>query len=122
VANVKQTFDLEARAKLFARDAQAFVKGLAQELIIFEGKQLVRSAGSVAANYIKANEALSRKDLIMRLKLCRQDAKESRFWLNLIYAPAKGIKARDRLLDEATQLMKTFGSLRSEISARLTPS
>jgi four helix bundle protein len=47
-------------------------------------KQIIRSSGSVGANYIEANEALSRKDFAMRIKICRKEAKESRYWLRLI--------------------------------------
>jgi len=108
----KRIFDLEERTMLFAREINTFVRGLAKDLIVFEnGKQLVRSAGSVAANYIEANEALSRKDFIIRIKICRKEAKESRLWLNLIYAPVKESEAKDHLLDEATQLMKIFGAI-----------
>ena len=49
-----------------------------------DGKQLIRANGSVGANYIEANEALSRKDFVLRIKLCRKEAKESRYWLRLI--------------------------------------
>ena len=51
---------------------------------IEDGRQLIRSSGSVGANYIEANEALSKKDFIMRIKICRKEAKESRYWLGLI--------------------------------------
>jgi four helix bundle protein len=47
-------------------------------------KQLVRSAGSVGANYIDANGSLGKQDFIMRLRICRKETKESKFWLNLI--------------------------------------
>ena len=110
--HTKRKFDLEERTMLFARDVNAFVRGLSKDFVVFEnGKQLVRSAGSVAANYIEANEALSRKDFIMRIKICRKEAKESRLWLNLLYASAKEIEAREHLIDEATQLMKIFGAI-----------
>jgi four helix bundle protein len=38
----------------------------------------------VGANYIEANEALSKRDFVMRIKICRKEAKESRYWLRLI--------------------------------------
>ena len=47
-------------------------------------KQLVRSSGSVGANYIEANESLGKKDFLMRVKISRKEAKESKFWLELI--------------------------------------
>jgi four helix bundle protein len=45
---------------------------------IEDSKQVIRSSGSVAANYIEANEALSKKDFLMRIKICRKEAKETR--------------------------------------------
>jgi four helix bundle protein len=51
---------------------------------IEDGSQLVRSSGSVGANYIEAQEALSKKDFAMRVKISRKEARESRYWLNLL--------------------------------------
>jgi four helix bundle protein len=48
------------------------------------GKQLVRSSGSIGANYIEANELLSKKDFIMGVKICREESKESRDWLQFV--------------------------------------
>jgi len=97
---------------LFARETNAFVRRLPKDVTVSEnGRQLVRSAGSVAANYIEANEALSKKDFIMRIKICRKEAKESRLWLNLLQPPIQEMTYKDRLLDEATQLMKIFGAI-----------
>jgi len=45
---------------------------------------LLRSSGSVAANYIEANQSLSKKDFLMRIKICRKEAKESHLWLRLL--------------------------------------
>ena len=47
-------------------------------------KQLIRSSGSVGANYIEANNALSKKDFQMRVKICKKEAKESKYWLQLL--------------------------------------
>jgi four helix bundle protein len=47
------------------------------------GKQLMRAAGSVGANYIEANESLSKRDFLMRIKICRKEAKETNYWLKL---------------------------------------
>ncbi len=61
------------------------VKNLPKSLGNFEdAKQLVRASGSVGANYIEANESLSKKDFIHRIKICRKEAKESRYWLKLL--------------------------------------
>jgi len=66
----------------------------------------------VGANYIEANEALSKKDFAMRIKICRKEAKESRYWLRLIEVNGPDAeKQRKLLIQEATELMKIFGSI-----------
>jgi len=81
--NTKQ-YDLEERTLKFAKRVNVYVNNLPKTITNIEnGKQLVRSGGSVGANYIEANEALSKKDFILRIKICRKEAKESRFWLEL---------------------------------------
>ena len=67
---------------------------------------------SVGANYIEANEALSKKDFIIRIKICRKEAKESRYWLKLIEVNDKNAeKQRQSLIQEVTELMKIFGAI-----------
>jgi four helix bundle protein len=60
-------------------------------------KQFVRASGSIGPNYIEANEAIGKKDFVMKIKIYRREAKEIRYWL--------------RLLDEADELMKIFGAI-----------
>ncbi len=107
-------YDLEDRTHAFAKRVRGFVKGLRKTLSnIEDGKQLIRASGTVGANYIEANEALSKKDFIMRIKICRKEAKESRYWLRLIdIEDKKDIeKERGELVDESTELMNIFGSI-----------
>lgn len=69
--------DLEERTFQFAKSIALYVKQLSQNISNVEyGKQVIRVAGSVGANYIEANEALSKKDFIMRIKICRKEANE----------------------------------------------
>ena len=107
-------YDLEDRTLAFAKAVRAFVKRIPRTISnIEDGKQLVRSSGSVGANYIEANEALSKKDFRMRIKICRKEAKESRYWLRLIDTKdAAGLDSdRSALITEATELMNIFGAI-----------
>ena len=106
-------YDLEDRTEEFARKVRVFVRKLPKTLANNEDcKQLVRASGSVGANYIEANEALSRKDFLLHIKISRKEAKESRYWLNLIATDDEKLeKERLGLCDEAGQLMKIFGSI-----------
>jgi four helix bundle protein len=73
-----KTYDLEERTFQFAKDVALIVKKLPKSISNLEyGKQVIRSSGSVGADYIEANEALSEKDFIMKIKICRKEAKES---------------------------------------------
>jgi four helix bundle protein len=105
-----KVYDLENRTLAFAKRVIGFVNTLERNIGNKEvGKQLVRSAGSVGANYIEANEALSRKDFLMRAKICRKEAKETCYWLKLI--TCRDEPERLSLLKEATEIMKIFGSI-----------
>jgi four helix bundle protein len=74
----KGRFDLEERTLSFALAVRAFVRKLSRDpTTLSDGPQVLRSSGSVGANYIEANEALSKKDFIVRIKICRKDAKET---------------------------------------------
>jgi four helix bundle protein len=112
IKNSKQ-YDLEERTLKFSKNIIEFASILPQTVANGETiKQIIRSSGSVGANYIEANEALSKKDFIMRIKICRKEAKETRYWLNLFQM--NGIeyeKKRQLLIGEATELMKIFGAI-----------
>lgn len=111
---VRGRYDLEDRTLEFARRCRAFVRGIAKDIPnVEDGKQLARSSGSVGANYIEANESLSKKDFAMRIKISRKESKESRYWLKLIdleSRPALGGE-RESLIQESTELMKIFGAI-----------
>src|SRR3989344_5969704 len=108
----KARYGLEARTLAFAKDVRQFVKVLPRSVAdIEDGRQLVRSSGSVGANYIEANEALSRKDFAMRVKIARKEAKESRYWLRLIEVAQPLEVKRAALEQEATELMLILSAI-----------
>jgi four helix bundle protein len=100
------THELKGRTKEFAlrviRMSEALPKKMAAEVL---GRQLVRSASSVAANYRSACRAKSRADFISKMGTVEEEADESALWLELI-GDAEIVK-RERiasLLDEANAL------------------
>src|SRR6058998_2620387 len=77
--------DLEERTFEFAQSVRAFVKQLPRTVSNTEDvRQLVRPSGSVAANWIEGDEALSKTDFLMRVKIRRKESKESRLFLRLV--------------------------------------
>lgn len=109
----KKAYDLGDRTYNFARDVIAFIKTIPRNISNIEiAKQLVRSAGSVGANYIEANESLSKKDFIMRIKICRKECKESNYWLKLVEINDDSSEAiKQQLGNEAIELMKIFNAI-----------
>lgn len=73
-------YDLEERTFLFAKECRIYIRTLSKTISnIEDGKQLIRSSGSVGANYIEANEKLGDKDLIFRHKISEKKQKNLNF-------------------------------------------
>ena len=109
-----KTYDLEERTFAFAKDCRAFIKLVPRTISNIEDcKQLARYSGSQAANYIEANESLSRKDYYHRVRICRKEAKESRLWLRLIDIGEKEElqQIAKKLVQETIELTKIFGKI-----------
>ncbi len=112
--NNKNKYDLEERTFRFTKRVINFCKKLkkiAENLELI--KQVVRAAGSVGANYIEANEALSKKDFVMRIKISRKESKESRYWLKLIVETnnLENDEEGKFLINEASEFIKIFNSI-----------
>lgn len=111
--------DLQNRTFRFARDVRQFISALPRNLsTVADGSQVIRSSGSVGANYIEAQEALSRKDFAMRIKICRKEAKESSYWLELLseQTPKAIATERERLEQEATALLRIFSAMVNKLN------
>lgn len=115
---MSKPFVLEERTYLFARDCRLYIQKLPKTISnIEDGKQLVRSSGSVGANYIEANEKLGDKDLTFRLKIARKEAKESKFWIRLLEDLNSDLKEESNLLfTEAEELRKILSTIISKTS------
>ncbi|MBN1843202.1 MAG: four helix bundle protein [Deltaproteobacteria bacterium] len=114
IQNSKPTYDLEERTFQFAKAVRLFVKALPKTIAnIEDGKQVVKASGSVGANYREANESLSKKDFLMRMKISRKEAKESAYWIRLIHETNRLENADDAqsLTQEANELKKIFSSI-----------
>ncbi|TDW49938.1 four helix bundle protein [Flavobacterium sp. 270] len=115
---MSKPFDLEERTFLFAKECRNYIKILPKTISnIEDGKQLVRSSGSVGANYIEANEKLGDKDLIFRLKIARKEAKESKFWIRLLHELNPEQKTQsESLLFKIEELRKILSAIITKTS------
>lgn len=114
--NEGKRFDLSERTFEFAQSIRSFCKKIKLSVInIDDVKQVIRSSGSVGANYIEAQESFSKKDFFHRIKICRKEAKESNYWLELIVLeesePVDIKNEKIKLAAEAIELTKIFGAI-----------
>ncbi len=110
---IKHNFDLEERTLEFARRIIRLCKTLPQNTINREIiGQLIRSSGSIGANYREANDALSKKDFLYRMRITRKETKESHYWLQLLEeANEERFAEISPLLNEAEELKKIFSAI-----------
>jgi four helix bundle protein len=107
-------YDLEERTYQFAKEVAIFIKKIPKTTGNIEySKQVIRSSGSVGANYIEANESLSKKDFNMRIKICRKEGKESSYWLRLLVDTNNNDHSAigEKLIQESDELKKIFSAI-----------
>src|SRR6056297_3487756 len=81
----RSRFDLEDRCLLFAKSTRSFLRKYRYNIIVDQDiKQLVRSSGSVGANYLETNESLSKRDFVHRIRIAKKEARESIYWFELL--------------------------------------
>ena len=78
---------------------------------------MIRSSGSVGANYIEASDDLGKLDEKMKIKIARRESKESIHWLDLILTyENKGLdEERISLMDEADQIKKILSAILNKL-------
>ena len=114
IKNSEKVYNLEERTFQFSKNVRLFIKTLPKTIAnIEDGKQVTRASGSVGANYREANEALSKKDFVMRIKISRKEAKESNYWLRLINETNNLKNADDALylIQEAHKIKQIFSAI-----------
>lgn len=105
-------YDLEKRTLNFTKSIIQFINQIRKNLTNVEiARQVIRSSGSIGANYIEANEAFSKKDFIYRIKACRKEAKETTYWIRLLEVESSLFEQRKELIQESTELTKIFGAI-----------
>ena len=107
----KRTFDFALNT---LRTVDHLKKSMANEIT---GKQVLRSATSVGANYRAACKAKATADFINRLKIVEEESDEYVYWLELIKAHNEISNPEyDVLLKESRELERIFAA--SAITAK----
>jgi len=108
------SFELEERFGNFAIKVRDFCTRLKWDIINAEYiRQVIRSSGSVGANYIEASDDIGKADEKMKIKISRREAKESAYFLKLVltYENESLESERSKLIDEAVQIRKILSAI-----------
>lgn len=109
----KNSYDLEERTIKFSENIIIFAKTLNRDVVNLPLiSQLIKSATSIGANYFEANGASSKKDFKNKIYICKKEARETKYWLELIAKanPEQKSKCRD-LWKEAQELTLIFSKI-----------
>ena len=109
---MSKVYDLEERTRKFSKDLIVLYKKIPKNVVTIPLiGQGIRSGTAIGANYLEANDALGKKDFIMRNKIARKEAKETMYWLYLL------IEACPELKDEIEKLYNECEELKNILSA-----
>lgn len=91
---------LEERTSKFGEDIIILCKSIEQNLI---NKpiivQIIRSATSIGANYMEANNASSRRDFANKIFICKKEAQETKHWLRMLSTAVNDKQTTEKLRD-----------------------
>ena len=106
-------YDLEERTALFGENIIIFIKSLRRNDITRPLiNQIIRSATSVGANYMEANQASSKKDFKNKIRICGKEANETKHWLRMIAKATPTEKETcKKLWKEAHELTLIFSKI-----------
>ena len=108
---MKTNFDLEERTFNYAKEIRKQFKDR-KDKYDSDIQQVLKSSGSIGANYIEANEALNKKDFLMRMKISRKETKETIYWLKLISETDTNLGNNLKpFIAEGYELLKIFSSI-----------
>ena len=111
----KREYNLETRTLNFSTELVIFCKSCPKDTITLSLiNQLIRSGTSVGANYREANGASSRKDFQNKIFICKKEAKETLYWLELIGKSINDVKLKEKareLWQESKEFILIFGKI-----------
>lgn len=111
--NIETPYDIKERAFAFALRIVKMVNSLPRTTAGIEvGRQVIRSGPSIGANLEEADGAESKKDFVHKVGIARKEARETRYWLRLIYASKllcnEEVKSLHSESDELVKILSTI--------------
>lgn len=106
----KPIYDLEERTARFGEAVIHFAKTIPQNAVTNRIiSQLVGAATSVGANYVEADDAISKKEFLKNIGTCRKEARETKHFLRMTVSAVPTLKPQARgLWLEARELHLIF--------------
>jgi four helix bundle protein len=109
----ERVYDLEERTARFGEAVIDFAKTIPQSPVTNRIiGQLVGAATSVGANYVEADDAVSKKEFLKNIGTCKKEARETKLFLRMAVRAVPELKARARILWlEAKELHLIFSKI-----------
>ncbi len=109
--NQERLYDLTERTTRFAEAIIRFARKVPKNVVTLPLiRQLVRSGTSIGANNREADDAVSRRDFRNKIGICKKEAAETEYWLDMIAVAEPVMKEEARgLWQEAHELHLIFG-------------
>ena len=109
----QRVYDLEERTARFGEAVIDFAKAIQQDVVTNRIiNQLVGAATSVGANYVEADDAVSKKEFLKSIGTCRKEARETKHFLRMIVRAVPELKPKARTLWlEAKELHLIFSKI-----------
>lgn len=114
-------YDLEERCAKFGEEIIKFCKLIKlNDITKFLINQVTRSATSIGANYMEANQGSSRKDFKNKIRICQKESNETKHWLRMIaVAETKEKDSCRKLWKEAHELTLIFAKITKSCESKL---
>ena len=111
--DAKRVYDLEERTTRFGEAIIDFAKTVRQNPVTNRIiTQLVGAGTSVGANYVEADDAVSKKEFLRNIGTCRKEARETKHFLRMIVRAVPELKLQARTLWlEAKELHLIFSKI-----------
>jgi len=109
----KRVYDLEERTARFGEAIIDFAKTIPQSAVTHRIiSQLIGAATSVGANYVEADDAVSKKEFLKNIGTCRKEARETKHFLRMAVRAVPELKPQARKLwTEAKELHLIFSKI-----------
>ena len=110
---IKRVYDLEERAARFGEAVIDFARAIPQDAVTNRLiNQLVGAATSVGANYVEADDAVSKKEFLKSIGTCKKETREVKHFLRMAVRAVPDSKPEARKLwQEARELHLIFSRI-----------